>query len=66
MTQSNNIPLGIGLMVLTTFVFSVQDGISRHLAGEYNVLMIVMSRDWGWSAVVISSSARKAGAVCSH
>mgnify|MGYP001803686872 FL=1 len=31
-------------MVLTTFVFAVQDGISRHLAGEYNTLMVVMIR----------------------
>lgn len=37
MSQSNNIPLGIALMVATTFVFAVQDGLSRHLAGEYNV-----------------------------
>lgn len=63
MTQSNNIPLGIGLMVLTTFVFSVQDGISRHLAGEYNVLMIVMIRYWFFAAFVISIAARKAGGV---
>ncbi|NNK79133.1 MAG: EamA/RhaT family transporter, partial [Litoreibacter sp.] len=32
---------GILLMVATTFVFAVQDGISRHLASEYNVLMVV-------------------------
>ncbi len=63
MTQSNNIPLGIGLMVLTTFVFSVQDGISRHLAGDYNVLMIVMIRYWFFAAFVISIAARKAGGV---
>lgn len=26
---------GIGLMVLTMAIFASQDGISRHLAGEY-------------------------------
>ncbi|MEW9918241.1 DMT family transporter [Marimonas sp. MJW-29] len=61
MSQSNNIPLGIGLMVLTTFVFAVQDGLSRHLAGEYNVLMVVMIRYWFFAAFVISIAGRKAG-----
>ena len=36
MTEQNT-RLGIWLMIATTFVFAVQDGISRHLAGEYNV-----------------------------
>ena len=31
-------------MVLTTMVFAVQDGISRYLAENYNVLTIVMIR----------------------
>ena len=63
MTQSNNIPLGIGLMVATTFVFAVQDGLSRHLAGEYNVLMIVMIRYWFFAAFVIALAKRHAGGV---
>ena len=37
MTEQNT-RLGIYLMIATTFVFAVQDGISRHLAGEYNVI----------------------------
>lgn len=36
--------LGVILMVLTTMVFAVQDGISRYLAENYNVLTIVMIR----------------------
>ncbi len=60
MTQQNT-RLGIALMVATTFVFAVQDGISRHLAGEYNVLMVVMIRYWFFAAFVISVAARKAG-----
>ncbi|WP_371228491.1 DMT family transporter [Roseovarius sp. 2305UL8-3] len=55
--------LGIWLMVATTFVFAVQDGISRHLAGEYNVYMVVMIRYWFFAAFVIAVASRKAGGV---
>ena len=61
LAQSNNIPLGITLMVLTTFVFAVQDGLSRHLASEYNVLMVVMIRYWFFAAFVIAIAKRNAG-----
>lgn len=63
MSQSNNIPLGIVLMIATTFVFAVQDGLSRHLASEYNVLMVVMIRYWFFAAFVIAIARRKAGGV---
>jgi drug/metabolite transporter (DMT)-like permease len=53
--------LGIWLMVVTTLVFAVQDGFSRHLAGEYNVLMVVMIRYWFFAAFVIWIASRKAG-----
>jgi drug/metabolite transporter (DMT)-like permease len=56
-----NTKLGIWLMVATTFVFAMQDGISRHLAGEYNVLMVVMIRYWFFAAFVMAIAARKAG-----
>jgi len=60
--MSQNQPrLGIALMVATTFVFAMQDGISRHLAGEYNVLMVVMIRYWFFAAFVMTVSARQAG-----
>ena len=58
MTEQNT-RLGIWLMVATTFVFAVQDGLSRHLAGEYNVLMVVMIRYWFFAAFVIALSARR-------
>jgi hypothetical protein len=45
MTEQNT-RLGIMLMIATTFVFAMQDGISRHLAGEYNVFMVIMIRYW--------------------
>jgi drug/metabolite transporter (DMT)-like permease len=56
-----NTRLGIWLMVLTTFIFAAQDGISRHLAGEYNVFMVVMIRYWFFAAFVITIATRKAG-----
>ena len=61
MSQGNNTRLGILLMVATCLVFSVQDGISRHLAGEYNTLMVVMIRYWFFAAFVMTVSARLAG-----
>ncbi|MBO1257171.1 DMT family transporter, partial [Alteromonas sp. 5E99-2] len=61
--QSNNTRLGILFMICTTFVFAIQDGISRHLAGEYNVLMIVMIRYWFFAAFVIAIARRQAGSI---
>jgi drug/metabolite transporter (DMT)-like permease len=54
---------GILLMILTTFIFAMQDGISRHLAGNYNVLLIVMIRYWFFAAFVIAVGVRRAGSV---
>lgn len=56
-----NLRLGILLMVATTFVFALQDGISRHLASEYNVYMVVMIRYWFFAAFVMTVASRKAG-----
>jgi drug/metabolite transporter (DMT)-like permease len=53
--------LGVALMVATTFIFAVQDGLSRHLASEYNVLMVVMIRYWFFAAFVAALAARQAG-----
>lgn len=67
MTPANpvaqNTTLGIWLMVATTFVFALQDGISRHLAGEYNVLMVIMIRYWFFAAFVMAVAARQAGGI---
>ena len=54
--------LGIWLMVATTVVFSVQDGISRHLAEAYNVYMVVMIRFWFFAAFVMLLAARDTNA----
>ncbi|KIC51825.1 RhaT family transporter [Tateyamaria sp. ANG-S1] len=61
MSQGNNTQQGIALMVTVSLVFAAQDGISRHLAAEYNVFMVVMIRYWFFAAFVISVAARKAG-----
>ena len=61
--MQNNIRLGIWLMCATSFVFAVQDGISRHLAAEYNVLMIVMIRYWFFAAFVIAIAVRTQGSI---
>ena len=58
---ADNTRAGIALMIATTFVFAMQDGISRHLAGTYNVLMVVMIRYWFFAAFVIAISARQGG-----
>ncbi|MDT0681861.1 DMT family transporter [Roseicyclus sp. F158] len=62
MTEQNS-RLGIGLMLAATFVFSAQDGISRHLAGQYNVFMVMMIRYWFFAAFVILLATRQAGGI---
>ena len=61
--MQNNTRLGIGLMVATTFVFAIQDGISQYLAREYNVLMVVMVRYWFFAAFVITVAIRTSGSI---
>ncbi len=60
---AQNTRLGIWLMVATTVVFASQDAISRYLAAEYNVLMVVMIRYWFFAAFVIALAARQAGGI---
>ena len=58
---TQNLRLGILLMIGTSFVFAMQDGISRHLAGTYNTYMVVMIRYWFFAAFVIALAARAPG-----
>ncbi|WP_272003733.1 DMT family transporter [Roseovarius sp. ZX-A-9] len=60
MTEQN-LKLGIWMMLLSTFIFAMQDGISRYLAGEYNVYMVIMIRFWFFAAFVVAVAGRKAG-----
>lgn len=62
MTEQN-LRLGILYMVATTLVFAVQDTLSRHLAENYNVLMVVMIRFWFFAAFVVTLAARQAGGI---
>ena len=61
--QSNNVPMGILLMIGATIVFALQDGISRHLAGTYNTYMVVMVRYWFFAAFVVFLAMRTPGGI---
>jgi drug/metabolite transporter (DMT)-like permease len=52
---------GILLMIAVTVIFAAQDGISRHLAGTYNVFMVVMIRFWFFAAFALMVAARAPG-----
>ena len=56
-----NLPLGIALMIATSAIFALQDGLSRHLAGSYNVYMVVMIRFWFFAAFVMVLASRQPG-----
>lgn len=58
-----NTSLGILLMAITSLVFSLQDGISRHLAENYNVWMVVMIRFWFFALFALTLSARRPGGI---
>ncbi|MCA0996856.1 DMT family transporter [Alloyangia pacifica] len=60
MAQQNT-RLGIWLMVLTTFIFSVQDVLSRHLSEATNVYMVTMVRYWFFALFVLTLAARHKG-----
>jgi len=61
--QTNNVSLGVMLMIGATVVFALQDGISRHLAGTYNTYMVVMVRYWFFAAFVVFLAMRAPGGV---
>jgi len=52
--SQDNPRLGIALMLLTTFIFAAQDGISAYLASKYNPYLIVMIRYWFFAAAVLA------------
>ena len=51
--MKNRTLLGIGLMIVTTFLFSSMDGISRYLAENNNVLSLVSIRYWFVSIFIV-------------
>jgi drug/metabolite transporter (DMT)-like permease len=50
-------------MILTTLVFACMDGISRHLAGAYNVMTVALLRYWFFAAFVIAAAAARPGGI---
>lgn len=58
-----NFRLGAMLMTAAAFVFAMQDGMSRHLAGAYNVYMVVMIRYWFFALFVLALAARNPGGI---
>ncbi len=54
---------GILLMIAASFALALQDGVSRHLAAEYNVFMVVMVRYWFFAAFVVALAARAPGGI---
>ncbi len=59
MTQTTR--RGIGLMMLAMIVFGAQDALSRHLATEYGILLILTIRFWFFTAFALALSARAQG-----
>ena len=51
----------IPLMVASTIIFAMQDGISRYLAGSYDIITIVAIRYWFFAIFVCAFCARKSG-----
>jgi drug/metabolite transporter (DMT)-like permease len=61
MKTIQNQNLGVWLMIAATLIFALQDGISRHLVGQYNVFMVVMVRYWFFALFVVALAARASG-----
>jgi len=53
--MQNNVSLGISLMVVTTFMFSTMDGVSKYLAETNNVFTLVTFRYWFIALIMIIS-----------
>ena len=51
--MQNNVLFGITLMVITTFMFSSMDGVSRYLAENNNIFTLVTMRYWFIAFVMI-------------
>lgn len=58
MTSADN-RAGIWLMIGAMLAYTVQDGISRFLAGEYSVWMSVMTRYWFFASFVVLLALRQ-------
>ena len=61
--MQDNPRLGIALMIATTIVFAVQDGISRYLAENYNVITVVTIRYMFFMCFVLAYGSRQKGGI---
>jgi len=61
--MQDNPRLGIALMIATTVVFAVQDGISRYLAENYNVITVVTIRYMFFMCFVLAFNSRQKGGI---
>lgn len=61
MTSPQNTRLGIWLMIATSAVFALQDGLSRHLGEATNVYMVVAIRFWFMAIFVTALALRSPG-----
>src|SRR3990167_8642164 len=61
MKTEQNTRLGIWLMIATSVIFALQDGISRHLGATYNIYMVVMIRFWFFTGFATILAARSPG-----
>lgn len=55
--------MGILLAISAGLIFSVQDGVSKYLAENYNVIWVVMFRYWAFAVFVFALSSRQDGGV---
>jgi len=61
--MQDNPRLGITLMIATTIVFAIQDGLSRYLAESYNVITVVTIRYIFFMCFVLAFSANQRGGI---
>ncbi|MFE3839215.1 DMT family transporter [Pseudogemmobacter sonorensis] len=54
---------GIALIILSTLVFALQDGVSRYLGSHYSIITIVAIRFWVFAAVAIGLSMASEGGI---
>ena len=59
LSTSKNPAKGIWLMVAAVAAFAAQDGFSKHLAGEYSTMMVIMIRYWAFAGFVVILALRR-------
>ena len=60
-TPADRQGLAILLMCTVSFIFAIQDALSRHLVSNYSTYFVVMLRYWFFAAFVVAMAARAPG-----